>query len=102
MEWRGRRQSGNIEDRRGRGGAGAGIGGIGALAILLIGWYFGVDLTPLLNGGTAVSTRPADPAAAEFVAVTLADTEEAWARIFQAQVGRPYQPAMLVLYSGVT
>lgn len=102
MEWRGRRQSGNIEDRRGRGGAGAGIGGIGALAVVLIGWYFGVDLTPLLNGGNPVATRPADPAAAEFVSVTLADTEEAWARIFQEQVGRPYEPAVVVLYSGVT
>ena len=51
MQWRGRRQSTNIEDRRGGGGMArpAGIGGIGLLIVLLIGMFFGVDLTPLLG-----------------------------------------------------
>ena len=118
MEWRGRRQSSNIEDRRaagssgrggfsGRGGVGIG-GGLGVVAIVVVGWFFGIDLTPLLNsGGTGVtqSTNPAnppDPAASEFVGVTLADTEEVWARVFKEQVGAAYHPVTLVLYSGVT
>ena len=52
MEWRGRRGSGNIEDRRtaGRGRATAGVGGgLGVVAIVVIGWFLGVDLTPLLT-----------------------------------------------------
>ena len=113
MEWRGRRQSGNIEDRRGQGGGsggggggrGFGAGGLGVLAIVVVGWFFGIDLSPLLNGVSQQATSPAsqpDQAAGEFVAVTLADTEEVWARIFDEQVGRPYRPSTLVLYSGVT
>ncbi len=115
MEWRGRRQSGNIEDRRaegggiggssGGGGRGVGIGGLGALAIVVVGWYFGIDLTPLLNGGNVQSSAPVtppDPAASEFVAVTLGDTEEVWAKVFKDQVGQAYHPVTLVLYSGVT
>ena len=52
MEWRGRRESSNIEDRRGGGmGRPAGIGGIGLVVVLLVGIFFGVDLTPLLGPG---------------------------------------------------
>ena len=38
MQWRGRRQSGNVDDQRGRSGAGgmAFKGGIGTLAIVLV------------------------------------------------------------------
>lgn len=51
MEWRGRRGSGNIEDRRRLGGGrGAGIGGAGVVVVLLLGWFLGVDVTPLLQG----------------------------------------------------
>ena len=116
MEWRGRRQSSNVEDRRlsgssggsGRRGASVG-GGLGLVAIVVVGWFFGVDLTPLLNGGgTQGPTTNQGPlseteqAAGEFVAVTLADTEEIWARVFKAQTGQTYTNASLVLYRGVT
>lgn len=59
MDWRGRRESTNIEDRRGRGGGmicPAGVGGIGILAVVLIGMFFGVDLTPLLQDGGGTTT----------------------------------------------
>ena len=112
MKWRGRRGSRNIEDRRGQGGrrtarGGAQIGVIGVLAILAIGYFTGVDVTPLLQGGGPVSTAPAeiteaDRRAGQFVSVTLADTEEVWAELFRTQVGRAYDPAVLVLYKGVT
>ena len=50
MEWRGRRGSGNIEDRRGATGVRAGsVGGIGVVAVVVIGYFLGIDLTPLLN-----------------------------------------------------
>ncbi|KIC33834.1 KPN_02809 family neutral zinc metallopeptidase [Leisingera sp. ANG-S5] len=109
MRWRGRRGSRNIEDRRGRRMTGrtAGIGGAGLLLVVVAGAFFGVDLTPLLQGSAPHSSSPApitaaDQEAAEFVSVALADTEEVWTSIFEQQLGRRYSPAVLVLYKGVT
>lgn len=114
MKWQGRRGSRNIEDRR-RAAPGAGrrpgkgqMGLFGVLAILAIGYFTGIDVSPLLNGqGGAVTSSageitPQDEASAQFVSVTLADTEEVWARIFEDQVDGAYQPPVLVLYKGVT
>ncbi len=111
MEWRGRRGSGNIEDRRSVRGASVGsVGGIGVIAVVVIGYFLGVDLTPLLNdsqsqsqqGGAPVEMTEADKQAAQFVSVVLGDTEDIWAGIFKQQLGRSYTPATLVLYKGVT
>lgn len=112
MKWQGRRGSRNIEDRRSRGstvrGAG-GIGGVGLIIVLLIGFVFDVDVSSLLNaqGGATTQTSsaeitPADERAAQFVSVTLADTEEVWADIFNRQIGQPYTPPVLVLFKGQT
>ncbi len=107
MKWQGRRGSSNIEDRRGRGGGGlvlGGAGGLGLLAVVLVGAFFGVDLTPLLQqdapqqGGGSLSQGQKD--AGQFVAVVLADTEEVWGQVFHDQLGRDYHPTTLVLYSG--
>jgi predicted metalloprotease len=107
MEWRGRRGSRNIEDRRGMGGGrSAGIGGAGVVVLLLLGLFFGVDVTPLLQGqGPAGAPREItaeDQAAREFVSVTLADTEEVWANVFRDQLNIPYTPPILVLFDGAT
>lgn len=114
MEWRGRRQSRNIEDRRSApGGRGKAAGGIGVLAIVIVGYFLGIDLTPLLNdaarnGSGAGSTEPvaemteADRAAGEFVAVSLGYTEDIWAQEFKDQLGRRYDPVTLVLFKGAT
>lgn len=111
MEWRGRRESRNIEDRRTSGGgrttAGVG-GGLGLVAIVVVGWFFGIDLSPLLTGGDsgpAPQSGPlaeADREAGQFVSVTLADTEEIWAGVFREQLGETYRPVTLVLFRGVT
>lgn len=111
MKWQGRRGSENIEDRRRMGGGQAiGGGGLGILAIVVIAYFLGVDLTPLLNGGAVgpgtiqsdVELTEADQRAAEFVSVTLADTEEVWAQIFEQELGRTYTPTTLVLFKGGT
>lgn len=109
MRWQGRRGSRNIEDRRGRRAvAGGSMSLVGMLIVLGLGLFFGVDVTPLLQGGDgAVQTEQvelteADRRAGEFVSVTLADTEEIWAEVFRRQVGAAYQPATLVLYKGIT
>ena len=110
MKWQGRRGSSNIEDRR-RAGGGARIGGIGGVAgvlVLLAGWYFGVDTSQFvdLGGGggsqTSAEITPADERAAEFVSVTLADTEEVWTEIFDRQLDATYVPPVLVLFKGQT
>lgn len=85
-----------------------GLGGL--LIVLFVGLIFGFDVTPFLqetgigmeqSGGTAEIT-PADQRAAEFVSVTLADTEEVWSEIFSTQIGTAYVPPVLVLFKGVT
>lgn len=110
MKWQGRRGSSNIEDRRRspvRSGGSLGI--VGILLVLGLGYFFGIDVTPFLQGQGGAPTQQgsaelteADKRAGEFVSVTLADTEEIWAGIFQRQVGKPYDPAILVLFKGVT
>lgn len=114
MEWKGRRGSRNIDDRRATGrrvsaGGAGGIGGLGLVAVLVIGYFLGIDVTPLLNdpglsgGSTApVELTAADQERAEFVSVTLADTEEIWAAVFKAQTRVTYTPATLVLFKGAT
>jgi hypothetical protein len=84
-----------------------GIGGVGLIAVLLVGYFLGIDVTPLLQqgaptrgGDTQITAQ--DEQAAEFVSVTLADTEEVWADIFRRQLGETYTPATLVLFKGVT
>lgn len=107
MRWRDRRRSTNIEDRRGvrlsrRGKS----GGIGIIVLALVAIYFGVDPSIVLNSGSPqgnVTSSPTaiDPAQAEladFVSVVLADTEDTWKALFQAQ-GRRYQEPKLVLFS---
>lgn len=108
MKWRGREGSSNIEDRRGMasGGAVAG-GGLGLLALLAIGYFLGIDVSPLveeagLPGQAQGELTEADRTAGEFVSVVLGDTEKIWSGIFEQQLGRAYTPTTLVLYKGVT
>lgn len=108
MRWQGRRGSGNIEDRRGMGRAGAGgIGIVGMLAVLAFGYFFGIDISPVvreLDQGQPQANAPLserDQQYGQFVSVVLADTEEVWAAILPQQAGRDYADPRLVLYSGV-
>jgi uncharacterized protein len=105
MRWQGGRRSGNIQDRRGRGGLAVG-GGIGAVILTLIAVVLGVDPTELATGGPAVEQAPTvQPGAftgvdeeADFIAVVLADTEDTWRELF-ARDGRQYEEPQLVLFS---
>ncbi len=109
MKWQGRRGSRNIEDRRRvSGGAAGGMGIFGVLIVLAIGYFLGIDVSPLLQrgaapqGGGGGELTQADEQAAQFVSVTLADTEEVWAAVFRDQLGKRYNPPTLVLFNGVT
>jgi predicted metalloprotease len=105
MDWRGRRTSNNIEDRRAGGGRTMRRGGgIGLIIVLLVGLFFGVDLSPFMGGGGMVTEEaaPAGPNAIDdemeqFVAVVLAETEEVWGGMFEAS-GLDYTDPRLVLY----
>ena len=110
MRWQNRRRSTNIEDRRGsRLPGGVKGGGIGLLLLALVGMYFGIDPSLILNMGGGLPTEssqgPASPPSAEeqqlaeFVAVVLADNEDTWKEIFQ-QRGMTYKEPTLVLFSG--
>ncbi|PIL19136.1 membrane protein [Puniceibacterium antarcticum] len=108
MRLRGVRGSRNVEDRRRMGGGGkAGIGGIGLLVVLAIGYFAGIDVTPLLNQLPQERSEPrelsaAEERAAEFSAQVLATTETVWGELFPEQVGAAYAAPVMVLYSGVT
>ena len=111
MKLRGRRSS-NIEDRRRIGGGGAaigGIGGVGLIVVLALGYFLGIDVTPILEGtssqqqtGAPRDLSQAEVAAGDFVSEVLANTEEVWGEVFAEQVGQPYQAPVLVLFSGQT
>ncbi|MDN3711082.1 neutral zinc metallopeptidase [Paracoccus cavernae] len=108
MEWRGRRGSRNVDDRRGRSAAGVGgVGVVGMLVVLAVGYFFGVDISPLVGavdqGTQSGETRPLSQQEQEigqFVSVVLADTEEVWARVLPEQAGMAYKDPTLVLFSG--
>jgi hypothetical protein len=134
MRWQGRRESENVEDRRGTDGGGMGdsggfggysgggmripvgrgglgIGGI--VALLVVGWLLGINPLDLLSGdNSGGGSFPVDqpeqgqrgaPSDTEgkFVSTVLADTEDAWRKIF-ASMGRSYRDPTLVLFTGHT
>ncbi|HEX5865702.1 MAG TPA: neutral zinc metallopeptidase [Casimicrobiaceae bacterium] len=113
MEWRGRRQSENVEDRRGRripGGA-AGLSGAGIVIVLVVSLLTGQNPLKLLESmsGSQSASAPAEGQPyqetaeenelSQFVRVVLADTEDIWGEIFQKEVGRPYEKPILVLFT---
>ncbi|MDP2493421.1 neutral zinc metallopeptidase [Shimia thalassica] len=110
MRLRGVRKSQNVEDRRRRGGGrSVGLGGVGLLVVLAIGYFAGIDMTPLLENATAPQQSSAsrelsdeEQQAGAFSAAVLGTTEQVWDRVFQEQLGQVYQPPVLVLFSGVT
>ncbi|MCR8546751.1 neutral zinc metallopeptidase [Salipiger sp. P9] len=109
MRLKGIRRSSNIEDRRRSGGGGkASLGGVGLLIVLAIGYFAGVDVTPLLESmpaqqqGDPRALSAEEQRAAEFSAQVLATTEEVWGQLFPEQLGRSYAAPVLVLFSGQT
>jgi uncharacterized protein len=108
MRWRDRRQSDNIEDRRGLSGGRVAIGGgLGTIIILIIIVLLGGDprqfLQQVPQEGTQPgpqTSQPVNPAEQElkqFTAVVLADTEDVWNEVFR-QMGRQYRDPTLVLF----
>ncbi|MGK7862909.1 KPN_02809 family neutral zinc metallopeptidase [Falsiroseomonas sp. E2-1-a4] len=110
MRLGGGRESGNVEDRRGRRVGRGGIaigGGFGGVVLVVLALLFGVDPSVILSGmdpapQSQTQTRqgaPAQDEGARFVRRVLAETEDVWTPLF-AENGRRYQAPTLVLFSG--
>lgn len=108
MKWIGRRQSGNIEDRRSGGGGLAIGGGITAIIAVVFSLLTGQNPMELLgmlgNEGSTQQEAPLNTDASRdekghFVAVVLADTEDVWNKLF-SEAGSNYKEPTLVLFSG--
>lgn len=103
MRWIGRRQSENVEDRRGGGGKMLVGGGLGATVLALIIYFLGGDPSQFLNQGSTTTRQetaapdPQEDKAKEFISVVLADTEDIWTKLF-AEMGRTYEKPKLVLF----
>jgi uncharacterized protein len=105
MLWQGRRESENVEDARGSGGGRRLVlgGGIGTVILVVLYLLLGGDPQALFNSQQAQLPQSAQfdnqaprDEASKFVAVVLADTEDAWNEIFR-QMGREYEEPRLVL-----
>ncbi len=114
MKWIGRRESDNVEDRRGISGKHVAVGGSGlALIILIVGWLLGGDPQQLLHNFTQTTSNSApsedgdaseskeEKAMSSFMRVTLADNEQIWDSIL-TQNGVQYTAPTLVLFRNVT
>ena len=111
MKWLGRRQSDNVEDRRGMSGGKVAVGGgvIGIIILLLnvfggeTGQVVGSALENLQGGQTqteaAAPLSKEDKEMGDFVRVILADNEDIWSKIFQEN-GMTYKNPKLVLFRG--
>ena len=107
MRWRGRQQSGNVEDRRGMSGGKIAIGGGAGIIILIISLLLGENPLDYINNGggsPAIQQQQQPPTAqeeelAQFVKVVLKETENVWHVLFQER-GETYQEPTLVLFTG--
>jgi predicted metalloprotease len=111
MRWQGRRQSDNVEDRRGISGRGLAVGGgVGGLGIVIAILYFLLggnpsDVTQTLQvdqpytGGPTEALSAKDKEMGDFVSTILASIEDVWRERLPA-AGETYVDPKLVLYSG--
>ena len=113
MRMTGRRESSNVDDRRGMssgGKAGLGIGGI--IIAALITWLMGgnpLETVQQMGGLEAITnvTTPAEQREftaeeqqlAQFASQVLAGTEDVWTQVFK-DMGRTYVAPRMVLYTG--
>lgn len=114
MKWKGRRQSSNVEDRRGMSTGGKVVAGGGVIGIIIV-------LLQLFGGETAQNLAPvleqlnqnqqaqqieqrqltaAEQELGEYVATVFADTEDIWNRIFAEHNLGAYKEPKMVLFAG--
>ncbi|MGO4820521.1 MULTISPECIES: KPN_02809 family neutral zinc metallopeptidase [unclassified Flavobacterium] len=112
MKWQGRRQSDNVEDRRGMSSGGKTIvgGGIIGIVILLLNVFGGENgqmvgnILQQTQGTEATQTEQRDLTAKEleeqaFIKTVLADNEDVWTKIFNEN-NLTYDKPNIVLFTG--
>jgi hypothetical protein len=110
MKWQGRRQSDNVEDRRGVSGRGLAVGGVGGLGIVIAILYFllggnpadipqSMQVDPPAASGAGEPLSAKDVEMGQFVSTVLASIEDVWREQFRAE-GNTYVAPKLVLFSG--
>lgn len=117
MKWQGRRQSGNLDDRRGmsKGKLAAGGGIVVTLIVLALNFFggeTGQQLAPIVeqlgNSQGTQQTEQRELTAQEkemgnFMATVLADTEDVWSQIFrQNNIGEYEKPTMVLFTDAVS
>jgi predicted metalloprotease len=114
MKWQGRRESENVEDRRGLSGRQVATGGgILGIIVLILGLLLGGDPQQLLSdyaSNSSSSTAQQTPiqeseeekALASFVKVTLADTEQIWGDIFSKNNMTYRNPTLVMFRNSIT
>ena len=107
MQWLGRSESTNVDDRRGVSGGGIAAGGgilgvIFLLAKFLLGGGDTTDLQQVFPQGQqpqmTTEQKATEDERAKFVKVVLADTEDVWDKIF-GEMNKQYTKPTLVLFS---
>jgi predicted metalloprotease len=110
MLWQGRRESDNVEDARRSGGGRIAVGGgIGGVILVVAYLLLGGDPEALIESQPQAQLAPSRQIegdaprdeASKFIAVVLADTEDAWHELFR-QMGRHYEEPKLVLFRNQT
>ena len=114
MKWKGRRQSGNLEDRRGMSSKGKMLAGGGLIAVVvlllqLFGGETGQQIAPILDqinqsqySSQQVEQRELTAQEKElgnFMSTVLADTEDVWNQIFRENNLGDYQEPTMVLFT---
>lgn len=108
MLWQGRRESGNVDDRRGVSGGGIAAGGgiLGVIA-LIVNMLLGGDTSQIQlpgGGGNQPATQQeqqVDEQRSHFVKVVLAETEDVWSDYFSKR-GQTYTKPTLVMFRNST
>ena len=110
MQWKGRRESSNVDDRRGITGKGMAVGGgvIGVIFVLVQFFLGDGDISSLQQilpqqqqQEMSVQEKAADDERAAFVKVVFADTEDVWDKLFD-DMGKIYEKPTLVLFRNST
>ncbi|MBU2929226.1 KPN_02809 family neutral zinc metallopeptidase [Winogradskyella psychrotolerans] len=116
MKWKGRRQSGNLEDQRGMGTKGKVAAGGGVIAVVVIllqlfGGETGQQLAPIIDQVSKSSSTQQvtereltseEVEMGEFMATVLADTEDVWNTIFtENNLGNYKEPKMVLFTDAV-
>ena len=112
MNWIGRRESDNVEDRRGMSGGGKAVVGGGAIGIIILllqifGGETGQTIGNVLQQTQGQQTEQTqstplseqDQVEGKFIRTLVADNEDVWSKIFQEN-GIQFEPAGMVLFRG--